>query len=106
MKTVILRSALIAVVLAPMVALLSVLPLKAIKYVPPIDEREFESMSYREAMAQMQARSRELTTFEWLEEFSRRPFFWAGLARSSVVPFAAIFGGCVWLGYWQRRRPS
>ena len=75
-------------------------------YVPPIDEREFESMSYREAMAQMRTRSRELTTFEWLEEFSRRPFFWAGLVRSSVVPFAAIFGGCVWLGCWQRRRPS
>ena len=106
MKMIILRSALIAVVLAPLVALLHILPMKATKYVPPVDFSEFKDMRYEDAMAQMRTRERTLTTVEWLQEFSTRPWFWAGLAKSSVVPFVAIFGGCVSLGCWQRRRPA
>jgi hypothetical protein len=106
MKTIILRSMLVAVVLAPILALLHVVPRKATTYVPAVEFSEIKDMRYEEAVALMKAREHTYGAIRWLQEFGLRPFFWSAVARSSVVPLVVIFGGCVWFGQWQQRKPA
>ena len=106
MKTIVVRSMLVAVVAAPILALLVVVPRKATTYVPAVEVSEIKDMRYEDALALMRAREHTYGAIQWLQEFGLRPFFWSAVARSSVAPLVIIFSACLCFGQWQQRRPA
>jgi hypothetical protein len=107
MKTMILRSVLVALVLAPILAFLHIVPRKATTYVPAVEVSEIKDMRYEEAIALMKAREHTYGAIQWLRECGlHSPFFWAAVARSSIAPLVVIFSACVGVGQWHQRRPA
>ena len=107
MKTIVLRSLLVAVAAAPILAFFLVVPRKATTYVPAAEVSEIKDMRYEDALALMRAREHTYGAIQWLQECGlRSSFFWAEVAKSSVAPLVIIFSACVCLGQWQQRRPA
>ena len=108
MKTLVLRSLLIALIFGPLTTFAyTVLSVRGpIKYDPPISEAEWRQLTELPAAKMglaLQAREVHLTRSQWLASSVGHSFFWLDLMKNSVVPVLGVFSASVCLGYWQRR---
>jgi hypothetical protein len=107
-KTLVLRSLLIALIFGPLAAFATTVQWVRgpIKYDPPISESEWRQLTELPATKMalaVQAREVHLTRSQWLASSVGHSFFWFLLAKNSVIPVLGVFSGSVCLGYWQRR---
>jgi hypothetical protein len=105
MKTLLIRSSVIALVLAPVLSIAFHFPVKAFKIDPPLDPAKAETMSHEEMEAYYQAHNVEIGKFQWLVDSVRWSWFWKSTFQTSLFPFVVLFVACFGLGYWQRTRP-
>jgi hypothetical protein len=108
MRSLLLRSLLIAVLVGP--ALTFVLTVasmrRAVKYEPGISEDEIKSYHNRpvsELQALLKSREVKLTRYQWLRESIGYAYFWEGIALTSIRPCIGIFIGCVIIWTLERR---
>src|ERR1700761_3887949 len=99
MRSLLLRSLLVAVLIGPVVTLVSTVASTqvSVKYEPGISEDEFRSYDNRtvsDLKAFMKSREVKFTRSQWLRESIGYSYFWEEIARRSVGPCIGIFIGC------------
>ena len=109
MRSLLLRSLLVAVLIGPVVTFVSTVASTrvSVKYEPGISEDEFRSYDNRtvsDLQAFLKSREVKFTRNQWLRESMGYTYFWEGIARSSLRSCIAVFLGCVIIGTWERRR--
>jgi ABC-type transport system involved in multi-copper enzyme maturation permease subunit len=108
MRSLLLRSLLVAILIGPIVTFLSAVASvrTTVKYEPGLSEAEFKSYDNRtvsELEAFMKSREVKFTRYQWLRESIGTADFWKGIAWSSLGPSIGIFLGCVVIGRLERR---
>jgi hypothetical protein len=108
MKRILLRALLIGIVLAPLTEFAgAALSMRgATEYSPSIGQdemRRMDKLPFARVQALLASRAVRLTPMQALRIEVRAPFFWKRLAKSSILLFAAIFGGCILMGVLQER---
>jgi hypothetical protein len=108
-KTLLLRSLLIAVLVGPAINLVSTFTLfhDATTYDPPVSEAEFHrmgNMTVNEMEAALAKRSVKLTRWNWLKDSVQYSYFWKQVARDAIVPSCGVFFACIWVSWGERRR--
>ena len=106
-----LKSLLVALLIGPLVALVSTVTSvhATVEYEPGVSQVELKSYDSRtvsELEAFLKSRQLKLTRYQWLRESIGYSYFWKGIALSSVGPFVGIFLGSVVVGMWDRRYGS
>src|ERR1035441_4531746 len=76
MKVLLIRSAIIAAVLAPILSIALHFPIKAWKLEPPLDPAKVGAMSTNEINAYYQAHAVEIGKLQWLLDHVGRASFW------------------------------
>lgn len=106
MKRLLLMS-LLALVFGPLIAFVdSVAWLQvATRYEPPLSQEEmsqWERGSVSELKAELAKREVPYTKKQWLADSVGQRFFWAQLAKRSVVPSLAVFLACLCASLFER----
>ena len=109
MKALLLRSLLVAVLVGPVINLVSTFTLfhRAEKYDPPISEAEFHqmgNMTVNEMDAALAKRRIKMTRWDWLKDSVQCSYFWKQVARDAIVPTCGVFLACTWVGWMEKRR--
>jgi hypothetical protein len=109
MRSLLLRSLLVAVLIGPPLTFVSTVASvrPGVKYEPGISEDEIKSYDNRpvsELQALLKSREVKLTRYQRLRESIGYAYFWKGLALTSIRSCIGIFIGCVILGILERRR--
>lgn len=109
MRSLLLRSLLVAVLIGPPLTFVSTIASvrPGVKYEPGISQDEFRSYDNRtvsDLQAFLKSREVKFTRYHWLRESVGYAFFWKGIALSSVRSCIGIFLGCVIMGILERRR--
>ncbi len=108
MKALLVRSLLVAVLLGPVIDLVSTVTLfrGAMRYEPPLGEAEYHrmgNMTLNEMDAALAKRRIRMTRWDWLRDSVQYSYFWKQVARDSIVPGCGVFLACVWVGWMERR---
>lgn len=108
MKTLLLRSLLVALLIGPLVTFVSTVASvrTTVKYEPALSEAEMKSYNNRtvsDLKALMKSREVKFTRYQWLRESIGYVYFWKEIARRSLEPSIGIFLGCIVVGCWERR---
>jgi hypothetical protein len=108
LRTLLLRSLLVALLIGPLVTLVSTVASvrTTVKYEPGLSEAEIKSYDNRtvsELDAFLKSRQVKFTRYQWLRESIGDAYFWKGIARSSLGPCIGIFLGCIVVGSLERR---
>lgn len=108
MRSLVLRSLLVALLVGPLVTLVSTVASvrTGVKYEPGLSEAEVKSYDNRtvsELEAFLKSRSIEFARYQWLRESIVEAYYWKGVARSSLGPCIGIFLGCILVGKWEQR---
>lgn len=108
MKRILLRALVIGIVLAPLTEPVgSALSMRGgVEYNPLISEKEMRQMDnlpFERVKSLLAARMVRLTPMQAPRQQVVLPFFWKRLAKGSFLLFAAIFGGCVFMGVLEDR---
>lgn len=113
MKSLLVRSLLVAVLVGPAINLVSTFTLfrRATKYDPPVSEAEFRQMGNMTvnemdaALAKRRIKRRiKMTRWDWLRDSVQYSYFWKQVARDAIVPSCGVFLSCIWVGWMERRR--
>jgi hypothetical protein len=106
MKTLVLRSLIVAFTVSVPATTISWLPMRVSVADPPIGMYEYDNLTGHEAREKTQARTRQMSMFRFLVEHEGVvPLIKSVLIQSST-PFIAAFVSCMWLGCWQARRKT
>jgi hypothetical protein len=115
MRTLLLRSLLVALLIGPLVTFVSTVAsvrtmsregVFMVTYEPALSEVEIKSYDNRtvsDLKALMKSREVKVTRYQWLRESIGYAYFWKGIARSSLGPCIGIFLGCIVVGGLERR---
>jgi hypothetical protein len=108
MRSLLLRSLLVALLIGPLVTFVSavVSVRTTVEYVPGLSEDEIKSFDNRtvsDLEAFMQSRAVKFTRYQWLRESIGEAYFWKGIARGSLWHCIGIFLGCLIVGSLERR---
>jgi|HubBroStandDraft_1064217.scaffolds.fasta_scaffold111200_2 ABC-type transport system involved in multi-copper enzyme maturation permease subunit len=108
MRSLLLRSLLVAILVGPVVTFVSTVASvrTTVKYEPGLSEAEFKSYDNRtvsELETFMKSREVKFTRYQWLRESIGTAYFWKGIAWSSLGPCIGIFLGCMVVGTLERR---
>jgi hypothetical protein len=108
MKRLLLRSFAVALLLAPCSGFATyMVGLRRItEYKPPLSGAELRSMdnlTLKQFEAVTTKRTVSITRTQWLAQSIGSAYFWHDVASRSIVPFAAVFVGCVCIGALERR---
>jgi hypothetical protein len=108
MRSLLLRSLLVALLIGPLVTFVSTVASTrtTVKYEPGLSEDELKSYDNRtvsDLKAFMKSREVKFTRYQWLRESVGYAYFWEGIALSSLGPCAGIFLGCLIVGRLERR---
>jgi hypothetical protein len=108
MRSLLLRSLLVALLIGPLVTFVStvVSVRTTVKYELGLSEDEVKSYDNRtvsDLKAFLKSRAVKFTRYQWLRESIGYPYFWKGIARSSLGPCIGIFLGCLIVGRMERR---
>ena len=103
MRTIIIRAGLIALVLTPLFGFLQMCPYHFVTWDPPIIASDFKDMRHEDAVKQINARRRTLSTMDSLRLGIRDGWLWPEFAKRSSITYVSIFSGCVSLWFWQRK---
>jgi hypothetical protein len=109
MKSLVLKSLLVAVLIGPIITLVFAVAYSrsSVRFEPGISEAEFKSYdnrSFSDLQALMKSREVKLTRYQTLRDSMGHAYFWKGIAQSSLRSCIAVFLGCVIIGTWDRRR--
>jgi hypothetical protein len=109
MKSLVLRSLIIAAVLAPLAGFATYIFLlrNITEYIPPISETELQQMDklpVEQVKPILAARTVKISRMQWLADSVGSAYLWHAVAVRSIAPFIAIFAGCVCIGVLERRR--
>lgn len=109
MRSLLLTSLLVALLVGPVVTLVSTVASvrTKVKYEPGISEAEFKSYDHRpvsELDAFLKSREVKFTRYQWLRESIGTAYFWEGIGLSSLGPSIGIFLGCIAVGKLERRK--
>jgi hypothetical protein len=108
MKTVLLRSLFVALLIGPLTTFVDVVTRThhTHRYEPPVSEAELQQLSEGSVAhfrAELEKRQVPFTCRQWLEESVGQHYFWNSLAKSSLVPTVGVFLACVCVGGLERR---
>jgi len=108
MRSLLLRSLLVALLVGPLVTFVSAVASvrTTVRYEPGPSEAEVKSYDNRtvsELEAFLKSREVKLTRYQWLRESIGEAYFWKRMARSSLGPCIGIFLGCIVIGKLERR---
>jgi len=103
MKSLFLRSLLVALLIGPLVTFVStvVSVRTTVKYEPGLSEAEMKSYDNRtvsDLKVFMKSREVKFTRYQWLRESVGYAYFWKGIALRSLGPCIGIFLGCIVVG--------
>ena len=106
MKTLLLRSLLVAVLVGSAIGLVSEVTRfqKGTKYDPPLSEAEFRqmgNMTLNEMESALAKRRIKMNRWDLLRESVPHSYFWKEVAHKAIVPICGVFVGCVWVGWKQ-----
>lgn len=107
MKTLILRSLIIAILIGPALTLLNSVLWTHVhsKYDPPISQSEIQQwkkLTAGEMELKFIQREVPFSKVQWLSESIHYSYFWRDLAKTSCIPTAGVFFACFWAGRMER----
>jgi hypothetical protein len=115
-KTLLLRSLLVAVLIGTAIGFVSkVAPIEGgIEYEPPLSDAErhqMRNMTVSEMDATVAKRRIKMTRWDWLKGSVHYSYFWKQAAHDAIVPSSGVFLACIWVGWmedrhWQRLKAA
>jgi len=109
MKTVFLTALLAAVLFGPLTAFVDYVAWTHVRYryepgITDADMRQWRQLSVTQFQAELEKRQVPYTKTQWLADSVRSRFFWADLAKRSLVPGLCVFFACLCAGGVIRRQ--
>ena len=102
LRTILTRSALIALVLSLVIEFARDLALQSYtEMTPPIMQGELEQLTYVEAKSMMESRSTQISGLQYFRRHAGSASYWEmKIANQFSYLFFAIFSGCLCFGFW------